>query len=681
MCKLDRIAAVVLFVAVGPSGFGTPSLRDCAHAPPAPRPGQPVTITAQATPGVTNLVLDYQLVDPGGYIELKDPAFLTNWLSQPMRAGRSPSSGVTFQAELPGSLQTHRRLVRYRFRGMDDSGLVFTFPSTNDPSPNYAYFVNGGVPAWTAAINPRSSNAKLRAPVTFTTNVMGRVQSYYLIARADTVEKITWKEQTGGRDYRYTGTLVVDGVVYDHTRLRARGGGWRYAMGKNMWKFDLPKEQPLPARNDYGRPYPAPWDKVNLRACIQQGDYGHRGEQGMFETVGFRLFNLAGVAAPFTHWIQLRIVTDAEEAPPDQYRGDYWGLYLAFQEVDGRFLKAHRLPDGNIYKMEGGGGTPSHQAKNAATDRSDLARFMEAYQRSAQPESWWRSHLDLPAYYSYRAICECIHHYDIGDGKNYFYYLNPRSACWQVVPWDIDLTWADNMYGSGEEPFKSRVLANARFRLEYQNRLRELRDLLFNPAETGRLIDECAAIVADPAGGPSPVDADRAKWDFHPVMAIGGKAGQGLFYQIAPSKDFKGMVQLMREYVRRRGDWIDRDLLRDAKIPSTPVVTYTGPPNYPPDKLSFRASEFRGSSAFAAVQWRLAEIAPPALQAGRPVAPGKYEIIAVWESGELTNLALAVTLPADAAAAGHAYRARVRVKDQSGRCSHWSEPVEFVAGP
>ncbi len=86
MCKLDRIAAVVLFVAVGPSGFGTPSLRDCAHAPPAPRPGQPVTITAQATPGVTNLVLDYQLVDPGGYIELKDPAFLTNWLSQRFQA-------------------------------------------------------------------------------------------------------------------------------------------------------------------------------------------------------------------------------------------------------------------------------------------------------------------------------------------------------------------------------------------------------------------------------------------------------------------------------------------------------------------------------------------------------------------------------------------------------------------
>ena len=35
------------------------------------------------------------------------------------------------------------------------------------------------------------------------------------------------------------GTLVFDGKVYDHIHYRARGGVWRYAMVKNMWKFDL----------------------------------------------------------------------------------------------------------------------------------------------------------------------------------------------------------------------------------------------------------------------------------------------------------------------------------------------------------------------------------------------------------------------------------------------------------
>lgn len=46
--------------------------------------------------------------------------------------------------------------------------------------------------------------------------------------------------------------------------------------------------------------------KLNLGAANQQGDYLHRGEHGMFEAVGFKLFNLAGIKAPWTHWAQLR---------------------------------------------------------------------------------------------------------------------------------------------------------------------------------------------------------------------------------------------------------------------------------------------------------------------------------------------------------------------------------------
>jgi hypothetical protein len=120
------------------------------------------------------------------------------------------------------------------------------------------------------------------------------------------------------------------------------------------------------------------------------------------------------------------------------------------------------------------------------------------------------------------------------------------------------LTWADHMYGSSEEPFNRRVLSRPAFQLEYQNRLREIRDLLFNTDQAWQVINEYAAIIADPAGGPSMADADRAKWDYHPMMAMGGKAGQGLFYQAAPSRDFRGMVRLMRNYVKTRAKWIER---------------------------------------------------------------------------------------------------------------------------
>ena len=662
-------------------GFAAPRPRaaglEAHHEPLAPRSGETVRISVQAPPSVTQMVLRYQVVDPGRYIELNDPGYRNNWLSQTMQAKPVSPDTLRFTAELPGKLQTHRRLVRYRFEARDESGARFALPGTNDEVGNFAYFVYDGVPAWSGAATPRKFGLWGGEVDTFDTNVMRRVQSYFLIGKERSIENVTWDEPDRSKQYRYTGTLVVDGVVYDHVRMRARGGGWRFQMGKNMWKFQFAKSQRLQARDDYGRPYPATWNKLNLRGPIQQAHFGHRGEEGMFESVGFRLFNLAGVPAPFTHWIQLRIVTGAEETPADQYRGDFWGLYLAIEDEDGRFLKAHALPDGNIYKMQNGGGTLSHQGQGA--DPAELRKFLGAYSRTPLSEAWWRQQLDLPEYYSYRAICECIHHYDIGGGKNYDYYRHPIDGRWMVFPWDIDLTWADNMYGDGNEPFRRRVLAQPTLRREYQNRLREIRDLLFNPEEAGRLISECAAIIADPAGGPSPVDADRAKWDYHPRMTSGYAARQGLFYQISPTKDFRGMVRLMQNYVRTRGAWIDATLLNDPEIPATPTLAYTGPPGFPPDQLTFRASDYQGRHPYASIQWRLGETRPAATLRGRPTAPGSYEITPIWESGEQTNGPTTITIPANTVAAGNTYRARVRVKDDTGRWSHWSAPVKLPA--
>ena len=248
-----------------------------------------------------------------------------------------------------------------------------------------------------------------------------------------------------------------------------------------------------------------------------------------------------------------------------------------------------------------------------------------------------------------------------------------------MVPWDIDLTWADNMYGSGNEPFKQRVLSRPVFRIEYQNRLREIRDLLYNPEQAGQLIDEYAAVIWDPSGAPSIVEADHRKWDYHPAMVENGKAGQGLFYRAARTKDFPGMVKLMKDYVKSRGAWIDATLLNDSGIPSTPSMTYAGPPNFPASQLRFRASPYKGAKAFAALKWRLAEITVGNTPAP-PRAPRLYEITPVWESDELAKPGEEITVPAEIAQPGHTYRARVRMKDETGRWSHWSAPVEFAAG-
>lgn len=669
-------------------------IQEVSHSPQQPKSGQPVLVTVQlrakgkakASPAwmPSSVALEYQAVDPGKYIALADPAFRTKWLSVPMK---ETGKGGEWAVTLPAELQSNRRLVRYRVVTIDSRGLRAVSPSTEDSQPNYGYFVYDGIPSWKGAIDPRSLDPRRRFAKTFGPEVMGRVQSYHLISTTAAVDRTTWTEPTGGKEYRYTGTLIADGKVYDHVRFRARGGVWRHAMGKNMWKVDFNPGHALEARDDYGHPYSVKWGKLNLRACIQQGDYGHRGEQGLFEAVGFRLFNLAGVESPKTHWVQMRFVTNAEEAPSDQYRGDYWGLYLAIENEDGRFLREHGLPDGNLYKMMGSG-ILSHQGAGESTNGTDIRAFLGAIQRPMK-ESWWRENVDLGRYYSYRTILEGIHHYDVDAGKNYDFFLNPRNRKWVQLPWDIDLTWADNMYGWGQDPFVQGVLGYPALRREFGQRAQELRDLLFNPEQTGQLIDECASIIADPSGGPSVVHADRAKWDFHPVMKSGqvleDKAGQGLFYRASPSGDFAGMVRLMKDYVVQRSEVLDA-IIRTAAgpAPQTPEIRpapVSEAVAVPTTSLRFRATLPPGleGSAISATEWRLGEINDPVQRTFTKGKPGAYEITPVWLSGEQPGFQASVDVPAATMSEGHLYRARVRIRDASGRWSHWSLPVEFAA--
>lgn len=646
-------------------------VAEISHSPQQPHSGESVKITAKlAKPAKAEL--QYQVVEPGAYVPLAAPEYRSRWMTIPMTTNAEARGELV--AELPETIQTHRRLIRYRLRLTTTNGTA-AFPAKDDPVPNLAYFVYDGVPGWRGAIEPKSGDPKRAEPVQFGPEVMSQVQSYFLIGSKKDVENATWYRQSFDKDYPYTGTFVANGKVYDHVRFRARGGVWRYAMGKNMWKVDFNKGHRFAAQDDYGRKYKTKWSKLNLRACIQQGDYGRRGEQGMYEAVGFRLFNLAGADAPRTHWASLRIVDEKDENPADQFKGDFWGLYLAIENEDGHFLSEHGLPDGNIYKMMFGRGELSNQGTNQPSNGSDLNEFLGGlYGQKSASEKWWRATVDLPRYYSYRSILEAIHHYDIGDGKNYDFYRNPQTGKWCVIPWDIDLTWGDHMYGNKAEPFYHPVLSQPALRLEYENRLREIRDLLFNPEEAGRLIDECAAVISRP-NGPSIADADRAKWDYHPIMAsrysMRGKAGQGLFYAAARTHDFPGMVQQMKEYVKKRSAYIDNSLIKDTAIPETPSISPTG------TGLTFKASPFKGQAKFAAMKWRVGEIASASKERQEP---GRYEITPVWESPESPTFADSILVPAEKVLPGHVYRVRVRMKDDTGRWSHWSDAVQFVAG-
>ena len=671
------------------SDFG-PQLRQVLHEPQAPASGETVTVTVKATDpeGVADVTLQLQVVEPGAYVRYQtsdgennrvdDPAYELGWQDLPMNDegidGDAEGGDGVYTVEVSGSVQEHRRLVRYRLLATDGSGNTVQVPYADDPQPNFAYFVYDGLPAWSGADNP--SGAKV---VDYSAEVMGSLPTYHLLAQeADVLESqykyIDYMSEEAGW-YQWTGALVYDGVVYDHIWFRTRGWWSAYEWGKNKWKFDFNRGHNFQARGNDGVAYDEAYDKMNFSACITAVDYNpHRGEQGMFEAVAYRLFQLAGVPAPNTHWVHFRVVDSAEEAEEEQWKGDFWGLYLVIEQPDGNFLDERGLPDGNLFKMAGV--TPeewtsySNQGPTQPTDMSDLWGFIDAYQ-AGRAEAWWEDNTELETYFSYRAIVESLHHFDIPDGWNSVYYHHPeadgQSAHWWMLPWDVDLTWDCCNYSNDTEQWQQVMSRFPDPQARYLSRARELRDLLVNDDEGHRLIDELAAVIADPAGGTSFVHADRALWDHHPRNTRPGE-----FYT-NPSGDFSDMVQYMKEFLTAEG-WGGSNLdnvVGDADIPATPELYFIGEGGFSVDELRFETSSFadpQGPGTFASMAWRVGE-----------VSHGRYEIEPVWQSEEITEFEPTVTVPPEAVEVGHTYRVRVRMQDNSGRWSHWSAPVEFEA--
>jgi len=239
------------------------------------------------------------------------------------------------------------------------------------------------------------------------------------------------------------------------------------------------------------------------------------------------------------------------------------------------------------------------------------------------------------------------------------------------------------VFGDGSSyPFKPAL------NVEYKNRVREVRDLLFNTEQAWKVIDEQAWLLRGPANGPTFLDADRCMWDYNPKMVDSnysssiGKAQQGLYYrwpyEPGVSKDFNGCIRLMKNYVGARGNWMDS--LASDSIPATPTLSYSGYSNFPINRLSFRSSAYSGANPFAAMKWRLGEVTDTNAPGFDPSEPRVYEITPAWESGELTSFNSDITIPPGAVKIGHACRVRVKMKDTNGRWSHWSPPAQFIAG-
>lgn len=721
-----------------------PQVRQVAHVPISPTSNSIVTVTAKVTDpdGLQSVSLEYQIVEPGNFLRLTDAAYATNWVTVSMNdggiAGDITNGDSIYSAQIPASVQQHRRLIRYRIVAEDKTGQTLRVPLSTEPCPNFAYFVYDGVPQWTAAVHPGVSAAS-----TLSTATMRKVRPWHLLSRAADVQNCQYDPAYNDGTYRFEGALVLGDRIYDHIHYRVKGQNSTYNTGKNKWKFKFNPGQSLEMPDDYGLSTTTV-QTLNLSSVPSPWAPWNRGLAGLDEAIQFRLCNLVGVAAPRTSYAQLRVIDGAtEQNAGDQYDGDFWGLYLAFENQDNAFKDEHDLPDGNIFRMQvsGDGNSLLGQGSGQPNDLSDLNAFISTstgYRKgtvgnpaSLQSESWWRTNVDLGLYYSWRAVNEAVNNTDIREQENVTYFRNPLSGQWHIQPWDCDLLYEqlDRWGPQGTQSTSAyeqirRGLSHPAIATEFQNRARELQDLLLNNDQAGKLVDEFVSLISDESPRIIPngddiasgfVEADRRRWDYwpgnplqpratgkygnyyqnpYPISNMGNGPPQP-FYRTLSSADFAGQVKWVKDFIAsdahggaRLAQFVAGQLNpvtlaptgTTTQIPNTPSLTYSGPANFPTNGLIFQSSAFSSpdGQTFAAMQWRIAECAWPGLTGFVPGQPWRYEIETTFESAELNTFNAQFVFPPASLKAGVTYRARVKVKDTAGNWSHWSTPMEFV---
>ncbi|MCG3198937.1 MAG: hypothetical protein GHCLOJNM_03444 [bacterium] len=741
-----------------------PQIREVHHSPKQPLSGQPTLINAKVTDpdGIQSVILLYQFVSPGNYIPAEFPLgiaqLLANpeqprapnplfhsdayWNALPMRddgiEGDSIPGDHVFTATIPG--QGNRTLVRYRIAATDKQSPSSSIraPFADDPSLNFAYYVYDGVPPYTPTIRTVHPNGlgHSYSPETLTT-----LPVYTLITRAGDMQTCIAYEPAfqiprtnrGARSsFNWEGAFVHDGVVYDHMHYRLRGHNQRYQLQqKRNMRFKFNRGRYFQARDQKGAPYPTQW-----RTMLFAKMFGPRnvGNFGVTESINNILFNLVGVPAPLTHWIHFRVPDGVEEAPmtPNgQYEGDFWGMFLAMEDYDSRFLDSHGMPKGNLYKLTDGvtdgKEQQRYQARGAVSNAEDYNNIVANLHPAASLE-WLKANVDYEFWRRYETVQQAIRHYDLGVYpeqenafppvdtpalKNIGWFFHPAPGNplgkLQPLPWDHEQSWGENGAHQGwDEPLYAMIdpqITDGRAKvnytggprqkeelyIEYRNFIREFRDLIWNEEALPPMIDRLATVITDF------VPADRDRWKDHPLTGaaisdfgtLENKVADMKVYAFVGGTHWPVLDRPLTSMVAPGGRAVELDERSNyggdaAAIPDKTTVTYVGPPGFPPTSLIFETSPFsdpQGPGDFAALKWRLGEITNP----NAPFLDSKGDPILewneVWTSGELSSFSSQIQIPPGAVQGGHTYRARSRLKDVTGRWGHWSDPVEFTVAP
>jgi CotH kinase protein/Lamin Tail Domain len=298
-------------------------------------------------------------------------------------------------------------ITRYWIVAEDTHGATQRYPELSEPTPNRACFTWNHTP-----------------------NTPLRIVWLYC-------EEEAWEDIS--KTVEVPCIIVVDGIVYDHTRFRWRGNT---AIGnpKKNFKFRFNKDNRARGKKTW-----------NLNGDMVDKSYMH-------SAVSWEICKRMGVPYAQTESHHLRI-------RPGVGGFTFWGLYVYIEQFNEQFLERMGLDDkGNLYKSASDqraySSYNSRYRKNSneeANDYSDLEAFIAGFNvyYTAQPQvslaqahSFLLANMNVDEYIDYLCSMTLIGNVD-QVGKNQFLYHNPDDGRWMKIPWDLDLVLGQNFDPDG----------------------------------------------------------------------------------------------------------------------------------------------------------------------------------------------------------------------------------------
>jgi hypothetical protein len=317
------------------------------------------------------------------------------------------------------------------------------------------------------------------------------------------------------------GSVFFDGEFYDNIFVRIRGNTSRNWPKKSHkidfnpgYKFRRSPDLPRVSEINLNTPYT---DKSYLRAILHT-----------------KMHQISGIVSPDIFPIHQR------------QNGAFYGVWLYTENVDDDFLQRHGIDEkGSLYKAVGDAGACNFTNAAAYEKKSrqdegyaDLQAVVTAMNLTgAAREQWLFDNIDMPSFVNWWAGVVLTQNIDASD-KNYYVYRDTNgSREWQVIPWDLDLSFGPNALNTdtivynqntpavpacasspyiGARPFLlhtnkynrllEQLAAVPRFRAMHTRRIRSLSDQFHTSGWFAAQIDAAIPVLQ------ADVDADHARW-------------------------------------------------------------------------------------------------------------------------------------------------------------------------